>query len=104
MGSLLKGLARLMDRITGRDMLKESRKKLEGSEEDAHTGKLERVKVLEKNARQSADNFRSASLYEAARVEWERAEALAASRRNLESRRDSMRTAVARRDHGMGES
>ena len=93
------------DRLTGRDRIRESTRVLRATEDDMDGERIERMKALEKNARSNAANFRSASLFDAALMEKEKAEALAAQKRMLEARRgraEDARLQVIRDDYGMG--
>ena len=96
---------RLWRRLTGQDRVRESNESLRESNEAMDLERLERVKILEKNARQAAANFRGAALYDAALVEKEKADALAERRLQIEARKDAaekMRLDQIRSDYGMG--
>lgn len=96
---------RLGRRLTGQDRVDESNESLRATNEAMDKERLERVKILEKNAVAAAGNFRAAKLYDAALVEREKADALAERRRKLETKRgatEEARIETIRRDYGMG--
>lgn len=101
---MLNKLREIIERLTGRDRIRESYRALYATEREMDRERIRRVEVLEKNARDAAQNFRAASLFDAALVEREKADALAERKRSLQRKRDKAEAAhlrVVRRDYGL---
>lgn len=98
----------LRDAFAGQDRIRKAIAASTLTQRQLEQERLRRVKALERNAKQSATNFRTAHLYEAARIEAEKAQVLAAERRRLEEERtdaerqaELMRLKALRKPYGL---